>query len=231
MERLADQFDIYTAPEQGTVICMSFWGAPDPEFASGCDIGVVCLPVAAETICGDAWGVRRDGQKVIALLADGLGHGPLAAMASEAASLTLVKYPLTTAGESLQNAHQALQGSRGAAAGVACVDSGSGIVVFAGVGNIEGRILDHEKVHHLVSHNGIVGSNLRKVQEFASPWSSEMLLIMHSDGIKTRWDLSLYPGLALLYPALIAAVLYRDFGRGNDDTTVLAFRENRGRQS
>jgi anti-sigma regulatory factor (Ser/Thr protein kinase) len=228
MERLADQFDIYTAPEQGTAICMSFWGAPDPEFASGCDIGVVCLPVAAETICGDAWGVRRDGQEVVVLLADGLGHGPLAATASEAAALTLVQYPWAGAGESLQNAHQALQGSRGAAAAAACLDRGSGIVVFAGVGNIAGCILHHGKAHRLVSHNGIVGSNLRKVQEFASPWSSDMLLIMHSDGIRTRWDLSVYPGLASLYPALIAAVLYRDFGRGNDDTTVLALREYRG---
>jgi len=231
MERLADQFHIYTAPRQGTVICMCFWGLPDPEFASGCDIGVVCLPVAAETICGDAWGIRREGKKIVVLVADGLGHGPLAALASEAAALTLVKYPLASAGESLQNAHQALQGSRGAAAGVACLDSDAGLAVFAGVGNIAACVLDDGRVHHLVSHNGIVGSNLRKVQEFASPWSSDMLLIMHSDGIRTRWDLSLYPGLASLYPALIAAVLYRDFGRGNDDTTVLAFRENRGRPS
>jgi anti-sigma regulatory factor (Ser/Thr protein kinase) len=231
MERLADQFEIYTAPEQGTAICMCFWGPPNPEFASGCDIGLVCLPIAAETICGDAWGIRRVGQKVIVLLADGLGHGPLAAMASEAAALTLVKYPLATAGEALQNAHQALQGSRGAAAGVACLDSDSGTAVFAGAGNIAGCILDHGKVHHLVSHNGIVGSNLRKVQEFAGSWSPDMLLIMHSDGIRTRWDLSLYRGLASLYPALTAAVLYRDFGRGNDDTTVLAIRENRGHSS
>jgi hypothetical protein len=50
---------------------------------------------------------------------------------------------------------------------------------------------------------------------------------MHSDGIKTRWDISQYPGLALLYPALVAAVLYRDFNRASDDTTVLVCRDRK----
>ena len=88
-------------------------------------------------------------------------------------------------------------------------------------------ILINGKPHRLISYYGIVGSNLHKVQEFDSPWSSEALLIMHSDGIRTRWDLDKYPGLAQLSPALIAAVLYRDFNRRNDDVTVLVCRLHR----
>ena len=230
MERLADQFDIYTAAGQGTAICLSFWGKADAGFASGCDIGTVCLPVAGEAMPGDAWAARREGRKVTVLLADGLGHGPLAATASEAACLTLAG-PLGTAGQTIDKAHQALQRTRGAAIGVACLADGEDDMTFAGVGNIAGCILINGKPHHLVSHNGIVGTNLHKVQEFASPWSSEALLIMHSDGIRTRWDLDRYPGLALLSPALIAAVLYRDFNRANDDVTVLVCRQHRGQGS
>jgi anti-sigma regulatory factor (Ser/Thr protein kinase) len=226
MERLADQFDIYTAAGQGTAISLSFWGKPDADFASGCDIGIVCLPLPGETMCGDAWSVRRESRQVTLLLADGLWHGPLAAIASEAACLTLVGSP-GTAGQIIHKAHQALQRTRGAAIGVACLDDGADDLTFAGVGNIAGCILDNGKTHHLISHNGIVGSNLRKVKEFASPWSAEALLIMHSDGIRTRWDLDRYAGLALLSPALIAAVLYRDFNRGNDDVTVLVCRQHR----
>jgi anti-sigma regulatory factor (Ser/Thr protein kinase) len=231
MERLADQFDIYTAAGLGTAICLSFWCKPDIEFASWCDIGIVCLPVAGETLCGDAWGARREDRKVTFVLADGLGHGPLAATASEAACRTLVGGPLATAGQAVQIAHQALQRTRGAALGVACIDADADRMTFAGVGNITGCVLNNGKTGHLISHNGIVGSNLRKVQEFDTPWSSEALLIMHSDGIKTRWDLNLYPGLSLLYPSLIAAVLYRDFQRGNDDATMLVCRQHREQPS
>jgi anti-sigma regulatory factor (Ser/Thr protein kinase) len=226
MERLADQFGIYTAAGKGTAICLSFWGKSDADFASGCDIGIVCLPLSGETMCGDAWSVSRESQKVIVLLADGLGHGPLAATASEAACLTLVG-SLGTAGQTIHKAHQALQRTRGAAIGVACLNDCGDDMTFAGVGNIAGCILENGRAHHLISHNGIVGSDLRKVKEFASPWSSEALLIMHSDGIRTRWDLNLYPGLALLSPSLISALLYRDFNRGNDDTTVLVCRLHR----
>jgi hypothetical protein len=48
---------------------------------------------------------------------------------------------------------------------------------------------------------------------------------MHSDGLGSRWDLADYPGLSERASTLIAAVLYRDFRRGNDDVTVVAVRE------
>jgi anti-sigma regulatory factor (Ser/Thr protein kinase) len=223
MERLADRFDIYTAAGQGTAICLSFWRKPDAGFAPGCDIGVVSLPVAGETMPGNAWAARRVGPKLTVLLADGLGHGPLAATAFEAACLTLADAP-GTAGQAIHQAHQALQHARVAAIGVACLADGENDMTFAGIGNIAGCILINGKTHRLISHNGIAGGRLR---EFASPWSSDALLIMHSDGIRSRWDLDLYPGLALLSPALIAAVLYRDFNRGNDDVTVLVCRQRR----
>lgn len=51
------------------------------------------------------------------------------------------------------------------------------------------------------------------------------MLVMHSDGLGTRWSLDHYPGLKAAHPALIAAVLYRDFCRERDDVTVLVIRE------
>jgi hypothetical protein len=50
---------------------------------------------------------------------------------------------------------------------------------------------------------------------------------MHSDGLSSHWSLDPYPGLRLRHPALIAAVLYRDFSRHRDDVTVLVGREAR----
>jgi hypothetical protein len=77
----------------------------------------------------------------------------------------------------------------------------------------------------MVSHNGTVGHQMRRVQEFVYPWPAEALVILHSDGLATQWRL--LPGLAARDPALIAAILYRDFRRGRDDVTVLVARRSR----
>ena len=66
---------------------------------------------------------------------------------------------------------------------------------------------------------GIAVVNLRDGWEV--DWNADSLLVMHSDGLATRWQLDKYPGLAMRHPALIAGVLYRDFSRGRDDVTVL----------
>lgn len=229
IHRLAHQVDIYTAPGRGMAICMTFWGEPDAACATWCDLGVVCLPIPSETVCGDAWTVKVDGDVVTVLVADGLGHGPLAAVASEAATRVVTRQKSVAAGTVLEGAHQALQGTRGAAAAVARLDCASGNLTFAGVGNIAGCIIEQGASSHLISYNGIVGSNMRKAREFENRWSPQAILVMHSDGLGTKWNLDQYPGLELLYPALIAAVLYRDFSRRRDDVTVLVYREQHQR--
>jgi hypothetical protein len=73
------------------------------------------------------------------------------------------------------------------------VDAHAGQVQFAGVGNIACcTSLDGQR-RHLVSINGIVGHNLRKVA-FDTAWQDGMVLILHSDGLTSRWSLDPYPG-------------------------------------
>ena len=50
------------------------------------------------------------------------------------------------------------------------------------------------------------------------------VMVLYSDGLQSRWTLDRYPGAAGRDPALMAAVLYRDFARGRDDVTVVAGR-------
>ena len=76
----------------------------------------------------------------------------------------------------------------------------------------------------MVSHNGTVGHVVRKIQAFDYPWSEDSLLVMHSDGLATHWDLARYPGLSRRPPGLIAGLLYRDHKRGRDDATVVVAR-------
>ena len=70
----------------------------------------------------------------------------------------------------------------------------------------------------------MVGHLVLRVQSLAANCPSGSFVVLHSDGLKSRWDLSLYPGLSVRHPALIAAVLYRDFARDHDDVTVFVVR-------
>ncbi len=111
--------------------------------------------------------------------------------------------------------------------GVAVLDEEAGVVRFAGIGNIAAVVLNGAERRHLVSHNGIVGHEYRKASEFSQPWQTQSVLLMHSDGIGTQWDLGRYPGLLARDPSLIAGVIYRDFLRGRDDATVVALKDRR----
>jgi hypothetical protein len=73
----------------------------------------------------------------------------------------------------------------------------------------------------MASHNGTLGHHLHRIQEFSFPWELDSILVMHSDGLKSAWDLRLYPGIWNKHPGLIAGMLYRDFSRDRDDVTVL----------
>ncbi|HMB03511.1 MAG TPA: SpoIIE family protein phosphatase [Isosphaeraceae bacterium] len=161
------------------------------------------------------------------MVADGLGHGARAAEAAQAA--VRIFHDRAAAGPAavLQAAHLGLRNTRGAALAIAEIDRAAGAVRFAGIGNIAATILgpDGERGTNLVSHNGTVGHEMRKVQEFVSPWPEGSLLVMHSDGLGTHWRLGRYPGLVARHPSLIAGVLYRDFKRGRDDVTVLVARD------
>ncbi len=229
--RLADAFDAHSVPGAGTVISARLWVSPRaasdrPEAHPWLEVGGVCLPVAGEVECGDAWAFEESAPGQASLIvADGLGHGPKAAEASNAAVDLFRKAPSIGLCEHLEAIHSAIKGTRGAAVAVASIDLDRREVRFAGVGNIAATVLDGDgRRRGLVSHNGTVGGNMRKTQEFTVPWSDDGLLVMHSDGLGTQWRLDDASGLRRKAPGVIAGVFYRDFGRGRDDVTVVVAR-------
>lgn len=225
LRRLSQEFDIYSDAGKGTALWMMLWASGEKPKPGLWQVGAVCVPLKGEDVSGDNWAMAAHQKKLTLIVADGLGHGPEAAKAADAAIALKDESAAQTPSVILQRAHQALQGTRGAAVAVGQINRDLGTLTFAGIGNIAVCILYREGTRHLVSHNGIVGSNLRKLQEFSENWERDALLVAHSDGINTRWDLDLYPGLAHCHPALIAAVIYRDFTRGRDDATVVVVRE------
>jgi anti-sigma regulatory factor (Ser/Thr protein kinase) len=227
LARLSNVFDAYAPLGRGSAMRMEIWSRP-PRASTEIQLGAVCLAKTGETIPGDGWGVESAGGRHTILVADGLGHGPEAAKAAYAALRVLRSRPEEEPGQIIDACHRALAATRGAAVAVCRIAPGRGAGSFAGVGNISARVEAGEARRQLASHNGTVGHNVRRVQQFEFPWARDALLILHSDGLATRWNLSEYPGLASRHPGLIAGVLYRDHERGRDDVTVLVVRSGAG---
>jgi hypothetical protein len=225
--RLAALFEIHSLSQVGTALLARLWAGPAPADppAMWLEIGVVNLPKVGEVACGDAWNVFQEPGRSLLLVADGLGHGLQAADAARAAVRVVQAHAHLGPAELLPLLHAALRSTRGAAVALAEVQREARAVRFAGVGNIAGTIFANGSSRSLVSHNGTVGCEVRKIQEFVYPFPQGALLVLHSDGLGSHWRLDQYPGLAARHPALIAGVLYRDFKRGRDDVTVLAARE------
>ena len=225
--RLSTCFEISSAPGKGTALLARIGRVKARRPAApGLEWGVVCVPKRDEQVCGDAWAVTYGPVRNTVLVVDGLGHG---FHAFDAANHALRAFQ-THAGErpeSILNAlHQALSGTRGAVAGVTEIDWDKRELRWAGAGNIAGSLVPVSgKASSLVSHSGTVGHNLTRVQEFIHPWPDQGLLILHSDGLSSRWTVEPYPGLTRKDPSLIAGVLYRDFASRSDDVVVLVGRE------
>jgi hypothetical protein len=160
------------------------------------------------------------------MVADGLGHGPLAAEAVAGAVAAFEDIGFAAPSELFALADRKMRGSRGAALAVAQIVPAAGVLRYTGVGNIAGSLRSRQAPggRGLVSHNGTVGVEMRKVQQFDYECPESPLVIMHSDGLQSRWSLEPYPGLIHRHPSIIASVLWRDFTRGRDDVTVCALR-------
>lgn len=225
IRRMASQFDLYTA-ESGTILFARVGKGPPPERREpDVEVGAIQVPYPGERVSGDAWAVASSPGITRVLIVDGLGHGVEAHDAATVAVQVFGRHAGDSPGAMLERLHVALRATRGAAAAVLHLEQKERIVRFAGIGNISGTVLGGGVERSMVSHHGVLGHSARKIQEFAYPWPPRALVVAHSDGIGTHWALDRYPGLERRRPALVAAVLYRDFNRGRDDATVVALRE------
>jgi len=226
VRRLSSEFDIFSRPDNGSIVLSRVQASSNGSTGSkGMSWGVVSRNARGETVCGDTWRLAERDSGVALLIADGLGHGPDACEAAQAVAKAFSEDPFGGPSRILSEAHKRTGGTRGAAAAAVEIDLNGKTVRFCGVGNISASLLSGGgEGRGLVSHNGIVGHQATRFQEFEYSWPANGVLIMHSDGLQSRWDMQKYPGLISRHPSVISALLERDFTRGRDDVTVLAMR-------
>jgi anti-sigma regulatory factor (Ser/Thr protein kinase) len=228
IRRASSEFDVYSTLSGGTALLAVLREGPERvNGGSTLRAAGVSVPKPGEEVSGDDWAVSQGPDGLSIMVIDGLGHGPGAAEAAREARRAFLRAPHLGPAQLLELLHRELRPTRGAAVAVARVVLEREHLVYAGVGNIAGFVLGGARPRALVSHNGILGHEARRFQEFTYPWPPDSTLVMHSDGLITHWDLGPYPGLLRRHPGLIAGVLYRDFRRQRDDTTVVVARSRR----
>ena len=217
MKRIATRFEIFTGAT-GTIVLTELGSTTSTEKLQ---IAGMAVPYPGERVSGDEWFSFQEPDRALVLLVDGLGHGYGAAEAAREAVAEFRRRAGLAPGEILSYIHDALRKTRGAVAAIAEIRPKENRLVYAGVGNISAVVLSGGASRSLVSHNGTLGMTVPKIQEFRSDWPSDALLILHSDGLQSKWDLSPYPGLLSRHPAVIGSVLLRDFRRQRDDASVI----------
>ena len=219
MQRLSSTFDIYSLKDHGTAIALSFELQPTMKSVK---IGALSIPYEGEDVCGDAWEVIEQPDRILMLMIDGIGHGTGAYNAASEGVRIFTANQMRSPIEIIDAIHLALHSTRGAAVMVASLEPEKGLIRVAGIGNCAGTVVRADFRRGLVSMNGTAGHGTIKPKEFTAPWQKDDILILHTDGLQTHWDINPYPGLISKDPALLTGILYRDFTRGRDDVTVLA---------
>ncbi|KYF81236.1 phosphoserine phosphatase [Sorangium cellulosum] len=173
------------------------------------------LPKDGERVSGDAAYVRAGEDGVVFAVIDALGHGEHAAAAANVALKALADAPSGDDVRALiDRLHVRLRGTRGAA-GMVCRFR-EGRLQGCGVGNVE--LMSHGTRVQWLQSPGILGASLGKARIFDAQLAPGDRLVLFSDGISPRFDLSLFRGMKA---AEACRVLMSRHRRSHDDSTVL----------
>ena len=198
-----------------------FFGKVDElEYAS------VARPCFGELVSGDAAIVRSRNGTLFLAMVDVLGHGPKAyELAVQIRAFLESEWQGDVIG-TMMSLHDTIQGSIGAAAGLASLDLASGRLRYAGVGNTVVRKFGDGSIR-LPSTDGVIGSRMRSPRAHELQLGQEEVLVFYTDGIKDRFKMSEYPQLIYESARSVARKIVRTYGKQFDDATCLVVRHEK----
>lgn len=183
------------------------------------------IPIPGEQVLGDRAVVAFAGERVLAAAIDGLGHGPQAAEAAEAAASVLHRSAWQDPVATVLECHRALRDGRGAALSLASIDLATQTLSWVGVGNVEARLLRGTgaivPTESLLLHGGIVGYELPRLSAQTTKIARGDVLIFATDGIRRDFADDLVPTGSCRE---IAHSILDRHGSGSDDALVLVAR-------
>lgn len=190
---------------------------------AGFDVASALRAADGFPVGGDAVVTRNVGDQLLLAVVDVLGHGPQAHAQALRAEALLTHTACTDPAALLTMLDHTLAGTIGAAAGIAVVQPETGIGRYVGIGNTVARIFGpHER--RLVSVDGIVGQSHRSPLPAEFLLAPDDLLLLHTDGISSRFAGPDYPQLLTEDPFVSSRELIRRFGKPYDDAACIVIR-------
>ena len=173
---------------------------------------------------GDGYLIRQTGNTVVLAVVDGTGSGAAAAHAAEICLVTIAESRSCQLAPQFEACHQALQGSRGAALGLATVDLLGCRIAWASIGDVDGLLLQpgsdgSVRRRAIFQRGGTLGLHYPGIRPQQHDLDPGNLVLLTTDGISRRYRQAVRFG----QPAGQAATnTLADFGVDTDDRLVLA---------
>lgn len=143
-------------------------------------------PLPGESCSGDFPFYFQNGSSLLLGIADGLGHGDKAHGVTLKINEYLKDFWHSDVVRLLVDLNEAIRSTIGAAVGLGHVDLQSGKLKYAGVGNTRAYVLGQES-RCFVSHDGIVGQNVRNPLLQDHLLASGDMVVFTTDGIHERF--------------------------------------------
>jgi anti-sigma regulatory factor (Ser/Thr protein kinase) len=225
VNRLMDEIDVRSMPGCGTYIVCRRWVRRRAETGTvrEWDIGVMTRARRNASENGDAFVVRTRERDLLIGLIDGLGHGEHAQTAALAAQRYVEKHADSPLEKIFLGASRACRATRGVVMALAHFSSATHMN-FASVGNVEARVCGSAERIPLLARRGIVGTRDLQAPVQAVLWDPNWVLVLHTDGLRTHWQWSDFPGLEREPAKVIASRLMRALAKDDDDATVVVAR-------
>lgn len=225
VNRLMDEMEFHPRNPVGLKILCQRWVRPRASGLPGqgleCGAATRARGLAPEN--GDALVIRQWDDMALLGIIDGLGHGRFAQKAAQTACAYVEQHFDQPLENLFLGVGRACRATRGVVMALGRFDLARQRVQLASVGNVEVRLLDDTRFH-MVARRGILGLHAPTAMVSEQPWTSTGLLVMHSDGLRTRWSWDDFQDLKAQPPAIIARGLLHQLGKLEDDATVLVAR-------
>lgn len=253
VKRMMHEFAIESAPGKGTRVVICLWRGHKPILRPGfyqalatqaarrstgqvsaavhgpaeASARIECAycgrPIPGDRVSGDVAILEWRSASLLVAVVDGLGHGMAAHRVAVRAESYLRQAWGSDLAATLSGLHSSLQGTVGAVSGLCVIESGSGRLTFAGVGNTVFRIFGTVE-SRLESVAGILGQQIRTPRIQTSRLNPGDTLVAYTDGITGRFEYGQYPQLRYQNVRIVSEQIVNRFGKDHDDVVCAVAR-------
>jgi serine/threonine protein phosphatase PrpC len=225
VRRLFDEVEFDDRLAEGLcVVARKFEKSTSP---LACEIAIMGRPYPGEIISGDDAAFVQSESGFLAVVADGLGHGPEAREASRNAVEALVRTAESDLSHVIFRVNEELSSTRGCAMSLVRFDRASRTLECVSLGDVHSHVYNFRDAHFFTSTPFILGSSFHKspnVRVETAVVERGSVLVMFTDGLKSRTTLKGELDVLRQPPIGVAQHLLEHNSRPDDDALVLVAR-------